>query len=168
MKEIFERRSVRQYLDKEIPKEEIIKLLQAAMRAPSAVNQQAWEFVVVKDREKLNEIITFHPYAKMLKQADCAVIVCGNLKRQRTTPLDFWVQDCSAATQNLLLEAVHLGIGAVWLGLYPMMKRVKRVQDLFGLPEHVVPLNIISLGYPEKMPEPMDTYREDAVHWEEW
>lgn len=168
MKEIFERRSVRKYKDQPVSRGQIEQLLKAAMRAPSAVNQQPWEFMVIQDKAKMREIPGFHPYAKMLNEAACAIVVCGNLEKQVTGPYDYWVQDCSAATENLLLEAVHLGLGAVWLGVYPIPQRVKDVQECLGLPEHIVPLNIISLGWPEKAPEPVDTYRPERVHWEKW
>ena len=165
MKEIFERRSVRQYTEKELSQEVIENLLRAAMRAPSASNHQPWEFVVLRERAQIDRIPEIHPYAQMLKQATCAIVVCGNKQRQ---PTEFWVQDCSAATQNLLLEAVHFGVGAVWLGVYPMEERTKAVQELLGLPEYIVPLNVISLGYPAQIPEPIDTYRPEFVHWEKW
>lgn len=170
MREILGRRSVREYMDQDIPQEEITRLLRAAMRAPSAVNQQPWEFVVLRDRSLMKQIIRFHPYAKMLEQAPCAIVVCGDKQRQpaHVAAYDFWVQDCSAATQNLLLEAVHLGIGAVWLGVYPIEERVKGVQELLGLPEHVVPLSVVSLGYPAQPPQPVDTYQPERVHWEQW
>ncbi len=167
MKVIFERRSVRQYTEKDISEEDVTLLLRAAMRAPSAMNQQPWEFVVLRDRARISRIAGFHPYAQMLRQAPCAIAVCGNTERQRST-YDFWVQDCSAATENLLLEAVHLGIGAVWLGVYPIAERVRQVQEFLCLPEHIIPLNIISLGYPAQPPEPADTYRPEYVHREQW
>ena len=161
---------MRQYTEQDISTEDITQLLRAAMRAPSAVNQQPWECVVLRDRERMREITRFHPYAQMLEQAACAIAVCGNLQRQpgRMADYGFWVQDCSAATQNLLLEAVHLGIGAVWLGVYPIEERVKGIQALLGLPEHILPLSVVALGYPAQQPQPMDTYRPEYVHWERW
>lgn len=168
MREIFERRSIRQYTDKEVTNAEVEKLLRAAMQAPSACNEQTWEFIVVRDKEMLSALAATHPYAKMLPGASCAVLVCGNLERQVTTPHEYWIQDCSAATQNLLLEAVHLGIGAVWIGVHPIMERSEKIRKMLGLPEHVLPLNMIALGYPAKRPAKKDAYKEEYVHWEKW
>ena len=165
MKEIFERRSVRRYTDEQVSEEAVEKLLRAAMRAPSAKNRQAWEFVVVRQRDTLNALSGVQPYAKMLQQAACAVLVCGDTKRGLS---GFWVQDCSAAAQNLLLEAVHLGLGAVWIGLYPMELWAREVQKILGLPEHIMPLNMISVGYPAEHPKPVDTFAPAKVHYEQW
>ena len=165
MKEIFERRSVRKYTDERVSEEAIEKLLRAAMRAPSAMNLQPWEFVVVRQRETLDTLSRVQPYAKMLQQAACAVVICGNTKRGKG---GFWVQDCSAATQNLLLEAVHLGLGAVWLGLYPMEMRAREVQSILNLPEHIMPLNMISIGRPAEQPQPMDSFDTAKVYYERW
>lgn len=167
MDAIFNRRSVRKYLAKPIPEEDVTTLLKAAMRAPSAGNEQPWEFVVLRRRETMEGIMEFHPYARMLREADCAIVICGNMELQKF-PHDYWIQDCSAATQNLLIEAVHLGIGAVWLGIYPIEERYAGMQRLLGLPGHVIPLGAVALGYPSEQPEPMDTYRPERVHLEKW
>ena len=166
MEEIFKRRSVRSYTDKDISQEDLNLLLKAAMHAPSAGNQQPWEFIVVKNRDIMKAITEFHPYSSMLNSAACAVIICANKDYMRLP--EFWVQDCSAATQNLLLEAVHLGIGAVWLGVYPREEPVTGIQKLFELPEQVIPLCVVSLGYPETMPEAKDIWLEERVHMERW
>lgn len=167
MKEIFERRSVRKYLETPISKEHLELLLRAAMRAPSAGNEQPWEFVVMKDRAKMERVLSFHPYAMPLKEANVAIVICGNLKLQKF-PDDYWVQDCSAATMNILLEAEHLGLGGVWLGVYPLAERVKGMQELLGLPEHVIPLGITALGYPTVKAEPADTFKPERIHYESW
>lgn len=167
MKEIFERRSVRKYTNEPVSDEEITQLLKAAMRAPSASNQQAWEFIVIRDKNILLEITKFHPHAQMLDGAACAIVVCGN-KAYTKSDYDFWVQDCSAATQNLLLEAVYLYLGAVWLSCYPNEERVKKLTKLLNLPEDVIPLNIISIGHPAEIPEPIDTFKEDRIHYNKW
>jgi len=166
MKEIMERRSVRSYTGQPIPEESLQCLLRAAMRAPSAGNAQPWAFIVIRDRDTLDAIQRFHPYASPLKTAPCAIVVCGDLSRQIFP--DFWVQDCSAATENLLLEAVHLGLGAVWMGLYPMQERVDDMSQLLGLPETVVPLGVIAVGFPAQIPPPMDTFHPEYVHYERW
>ena len=166
MKEIFERRSIRKFTDEPISQVHLEKLLRAAMRAPSAGNQQPWEFIVVKNKETMKAVQQFHPYARPLDTADCAVVVCGDTRRQRFQ--GYWVQDCSAAIQNLLLEAKFLGLGGVWMGVYPMDERVSACSKLFRLPEEVIPLGIVALGHPAEDPEPMDTYLPERVHPEHW
>src|SRR6056297_2569661 len=135
MEEIFERRSIRKYKDKEVEEEKIQKLLEAAVAAPSAGNEQPWHFIVIKDREKLDHLAEIHPYAKMLKEAPLAIAVCADLNKQRHQ--GFWVQDCSAATQNILLEAVSLDLGAVWIGAYPNQKREKVVSEALEVPNNI-------------------------------
>ena len=166
MKEIFERRSVRKFTDEPLTDAQLEQLLRAAMRAPSAGNEQPWDFIVVKSKETMEKIRAFHIYSTPLDTAACAIVVCGDQKKERFP--GYWVQDCSAATQNLLLEAVHLGLGAVWMGVYPMQDRVADCQKLFHLPEHVLPLGIIAVGHPAEAPAPLDTYKPERVHMETW
>lgn len=162
----LERRSIRKYTSEHINDELIKKLLTAGMYAPSAGNEQPWEYIVVRNKELLVEITKVHPYSSMLKEADAAIIVCGNLKKEKFK--DFWVQDCSASTQNILLAAHTQGLGAVWLGVYPENKRVKGIKKIFNLPKHIIPLSIISLGYPsENKPTPI-RFNEDIIHYDEW
>ena len=167
MKAIFNRRSVRKFKTGEITNEVVKQLLQAAMRAPSALNEQPWEFIVIRNRQTLAHVMKIHPYATMLNEADCMILICGNTELQKS-PYDFWVQDCSAATQNLLLQATHLGLGSVWLGIYPIEERVIGIQKCFGLPKHVIPLCGVALGYPAVEPKGIDTYCKDKVHIETW
>jgi len=166
MNEIFKRRSIRQYLDKEVEKEKVEKLLKAAMAAPSAGNEQPWHFIVIKEREHLNRLAEIHPYASMLKEAPLAVAVCADLNEQKYE--GFWVQDCSAATENILLEAVNLDLGAVWLGVYPAEKRVKDIKEYLELPENVVPLSIISVGYPAGDKPGSGRFKPERVHYGSW
>ena len=167
MKEIMLRRSVRKFKNEPVSDQMLEKLLRAAMRAPSAGNEQPWEFVVIRDREQLDQMLATNRYYGPLQSAPCAIVVCGNKQRQ-VYPADFWPQDCAAATQNLLIEAQHLGLGAVWQAAFPDPKRVGRVSAQLELPEHVLPLNVIAVGYPEEIPEPMDTYQPDRIHYEKW
>lgn len=164
---ILNRRSVRKYRPGSIPPQDITKLLRAAMRAPSAGNEQPWEFVVLQEKNHLEEIANFHPYGKMLREAACAIAVCGDIRRKKY-PLDYWVQDCAAATQNMLLEAVYLGLGAVWLGVWPDEERAAGLQKMLELPAQVLPFSIVSLGYPAAEPQPVDTYLPQRIHRERW
>ena len=163
---ILSRRSIREYTAQTVSEEEIRQLLGAAMAAPSAGNQQPWHFVVIDDRGILDEIPRFHPYSQMLKEAPLAVLVCGDLKLESHP--GYWVQDCSAATENLLLAAQELGLGACWLGIHPREERVSGMRRLVNLPEHVCPLSLIALGRPAKKKPPADRFNASRIHRNRW
>jgi nitroreductase len=163
------RRSVRKYEKSEINDEIVEKLLSAAMSAPSAVNQQPWEFIVIKDREMLDAIPTFSKFARMAAHAPLGILVCGDT-RNLISP-GFWVQDCSAATQNLLIAAHALGLGAVWTGVYPMDPvdgRVTGFTKHCQLPEGVVPLAFVVLGYPAETPPKQNRFDPRRIHANVW
>lgn len=163
---VLSRRSIRRYTGDPVGEETVERLLRAAMAAPSAGNQQPWQFVVLRDRETLHAITGFHPYARMLSSAPVAVLVCGDPTACKWPQM--WEQDCSAATENLLIEAEHLGLGAVWLGVHPLQERVEGVRALLGIPESVVPFAIVPFGWPAEHKEPSDRYDIDRVHVERW
>ena len=163
---IFSRRSIRKYSAETVPEELVTDLLRAAMAAPSAGNEQAWQFVVIRDRALLDAIPKFHPYAAMLKYASVAILVCGDLSREKFR--GFWVQDCSAATQNILLAATARGLGAVWTALHPMADREDGMRMLLGLPEHIVPLALVPVGYPGEHPGRADRFDQSRIHHERW
>jgi nitroreductase len=160
------RRSIRKFKDGGISEETIRLLLEAAMNAPSAGNEQPWQFVVIDDRKILDEIPGIHPHTAMLKQAPMAILVCGDLSLEKYK--GFWVQDCSAAVQNLLLAAHALGLGAVWTGFHPMEDRVQGMRRLLGLPEHVIPLALVPLGHPDQPSGRQERFREDRIHRNGW
>jgi nitroreductase len=161
---IFARRSIRKYTSEPVSEADVRTLLEAAMAAPSASNRKPWHFVVVTERQTLDALAEAHPHGKMLFQATLCIAVCGDL----TTFERFWVQDCSAATENLLLAATALGLGAVWLGVYPKEDRVAAVRQVLGMPETITPLNLISIGHPAEEKEPRTQYDEARVHRERW
>jgi len=166
LESIYIRRSIRKYTDQPVPEELVTGLLRAAMAAPSAGNEQAWQFIVIRDRALLDAIPKFHPYSAMLKYASVAVLVCGDLTREKFKGC--WVQDCSAATQNLLLAAAAKGLGAVWTGVYPLEDRVAGMRKLLGLPEHVIPLSLVPIGYPAEQPGRADRFDPGRVHKDRW
>jgi nitroreductase len=166
MNEIFDRRSVREYKDIPVSDDLVENIIKAGMAAPSAGNEMPWHFIIINDRQKLVKITEIHPYSEMLKTCAVAILVCGDLSLERHK--GFWVQDCAAATQNMLLEAVHLELGAVWLGVYPVEKIVKALQSLFGLPENVVPLSIVSLGYPLEKPRRVNRIDNSRIRHNDW
>jgi nitroreductase len=167
MKEIFSRRSIRKYENRPVEDDQLQKLLRAAMYAPSAGNEQPWHFVVIKDRKKLDEITTFHPYSQMLKEAPLAIIPCADTSIAKYDG-SFWIQDISASIQNILLQAEALGLGTCWCGVYPVEKLVKEVSYLVNLPEHIIPVAIIAVGYPLEKREVSDRFKPDRVHYENW
>jgi len=159
---IHTRRSIRRYEDRPVPEELVEEVLRAAMMAPSAVNKQPWHFVVIDDRKLLGEIPKINPNAAMAAGAPLAILVCGDLKLEH--PSGYWVVDCAAAVENLLLAAHALGLGAVWTGVYPRQQRIDGLKKLFGLPEHVMPHTLVVLGYPAERPPSQDRYRPERVH----
>lgn len=163
---ILTRRSIRRYRPSPVPEPVIEELLRAAMHAPSARNEQPWHFIVVDDRELLDQIRNSHPYASMLSEAPLAIIVCGDNSLELSP--GYWPVDCAAATQNLLLAAHARGLGSVWLGVYPRTERMEKIRDLFHLPQEVQPFAVIALGEPaENKPTP-DRYKPERVKRNGW
>lgn len=161
---LLKRRSVRKFTDQAVPQEYIDELLHAAMSGPSACNKRPWAFYVVTNEAALEGLRRATHFSKM--QAKLAFVVCGDLKRalpQQLAP--YWIQDCSAATENILLRAADLGLGAVWCGVHPQERGEKNVAEVLNLPEEQVPLNIIYLGWPDEEPEARDQYEAECVHY---
>ncbi|MEG1162329.1 nitroreductase family protein [Bacteroides sp.] len=157
---IFARKSVRTYLDKGVEKEKIDWMLRAGMAAPTGRDLRPWEFVVISDRATLDSMATALPYAKMLKQARQAIVVCGDSTRS-----SYWYLDCSAATQNILLAAESLGLGAVWTAAYPYEDRMEVVRRFTNMPENVLPLCVIPFGYPATNEKPKQKFDEKKIHY---
>lgn len=162
---ILTRRSIRKYTKQPVSDEVVKELLNAAMYTPSAYNRQPWCFVVISDSKILNEIPRYHPYAQMLKEAPVAIMVCLDSDLQMG---NYGVQDCSAVTQTILLAAHAKGLGAVWLGLHLTKSKITAIKNILNLPERIIPVTLISIGYPaEQHPQP-DRYRADRVHYNQW
>ena len=163
---IFTRRSVRKYANKPVSDETVKLLLQAAMAAPSARNEQSWEFIVIRDKKILAQIPSFHPFAKHVPDAPVAIIVCGNTKLEAKPGL--WVADSSNAAMNILLAAHSLGLGGVWTTFYPYEDRTAGIRKLLQLPDHIMPLNVIPIGYPVEKTFYQDRFKQEKVHYEKW
>lgn len=163
---IESRRSIRDFQDKEIPDEMLHEVIKAAMLAPSAGNQQPWHFIIVRDRLKMKAVPSFHPYAKMVPKAPAAILICGNPEGIKWPT--FWPQDCSAATQNLLLAARAIGLGTVWAGIYPEQERIEGARKLFGIPESVIPFAIVPIGWPDTEFKAMKRFQPDRIHHDNW
>jgi len=170
LKFINTRRSVRKFLDKSVEKEKILKILEAGMNAPSAGNEQPWHFVVVTDREKLLALKEKHPYAAMLAEAAAAIAVVAdtNLLKYPGPGQEMWIQDLSAATENILLAIHTLGLGGVWLAVHPYEDREKEIAGILNIPAGYRILNLIALGYPNQTPDTTSRFQESRIHWEQW
>ena len=167
MREIYLRRSVRKYKKDQISEEIIKKLLNAAMCAPSALNEQPWEFIVVDDETLLDKISQFSNHSSFVKTAPLAVVVLANLDKVKST---LYHQDLAACTQNLMLEAVTHNLGTCWLGTYPKEDRMSYVKNLFNLPDNIEPFSIIVVGYPEDPTslKEVNRYNENVIHKNRW
>jgi len=163
---IFKRRSIRKFTNQKIKDEDIKTLLRAAMMAPTARNAQEWEFLVIRDKKTFDRIMAVHPHAGMLDSADTAIVVCGNLQKEYYP--GYWVGDCGAATQNILLAATELGIASVWLGVQAAKDRRDGVKKVLNLPDGIEPFCIIALGYPAETRDQADRYDKAKVHYENW
>ena len=163
---IFERRSIRKYKSEKIEEEKIIAIIRAAMYAPSAVNKQPWHFIVVDDHSLMKEIMKIHPNSRMLETASHAVLVCGDEKLQHDN--GYWIADCGAATENLLLAAKSLDLGSCWIGVYPRENRMYTFQKLFQLPSHIVPFALISLGYPDENKDIPERFKPERIYHNFW
>jgi nitroreductase len=168
LKDLFSRRSIRVYRQQDVSDDLVRDLLEAAMAAPSAVAKDPWSFVVVRNRDMLSKIAEGLPNGKMLRDAALGIVVCGDLQRAHDRQLSYLLQDCSAAIENLLLAASALGLGACWLGVHPREERVKHIRALLSIPDPVIPIATIAIGWPAESPSPRTRYREDAVHRETW
>ncbi len=164
MNSIFERTSVRSYKAQRLKKEEVQQILQAAFCAPSARNAQPWYFIVIQDKGKLEKLSHFSPYASFLKEAAMGMIVCGDLSKNAS--IDYCQQDCAAATQNMLIEAKKLGIGTCWLGGYPNEDRVSYLREQMQIKEPLIPLWMISFGYPKEEPAIKDKWDDSKIRFE--
>lgn len=164
---IFKRRSIRKYIEKEVENEKLVLLLKAAMAAPTAANRQPWEFIVVNNREKLNELRSTLREGQY--NAPVAIVVCGNMNLAFSNKdKEIWTQDCSAAIENMLIAAVELGLGSVWIGLYPTLSKCKPVCKVLNIPDHVIPMSVVYFGYPDEVKEPRTQYNEKRIYWQEY
>lgn len=166
MEAILTRRSARKYTKEPISDDKIQELIIAAVSAPSAGNEQPWHFIIIDDRKILDKIPDFHPHAKMLKDAQKAILVCGDLTLE--TYKGYWMIDCSAATENILIAARAIGLGACWLGVYPREERMNTLKNMLGLPPNIIPFSLISLGYPAEKQTKVNRYSTSRVHHNKW
>jgi nitroreductase len=160
---IFSRRSIRAYTGEPLSEAEITTLLEAGMAAPSASNRKPWHFVVVRDRQTLQALADAHPYGKMIAGAGVGIAVCGD-----PAISDWWVQDCTAATENILIAVTGLGLGGVWLGCHGQPAREQAVRDVLGIPSRIGVLSLLSIGRPAEEKRARTQYDPARVHAEKW
>lgn len=165
LKALLTRRSVRKFTPDPVPEEYVHQLLEAAMSAPSARNMRPWHFVLLSEREHLDQLADILPFGKMLYHAPLAIAVCGDRRVQK---LGYWIQDCAAATENLLIAAHALGLGAVWLGVTPRRDRVRHISEFLQLPKGIEPLCVVALGFPAEVKEAPERFDPTRVHYEKW
>ncbi|MCG8689094.1 MAG: nitroreductase family protein [Desulfobacterales bacterium] len=163
---IHTRRSIRKYQDKEISEPVVKDILAAAMMAPSAGDARTWQFVIVTDQDKKDQVKTVHPYVGMITKAPMGILICGDLSKEKFEGL--WPQDCSAAMQNLLLAAHGKGLGAVWTGIYPLEDRIAKFKSIFELPDHVIPFGLAVMGWPAQKVPSKERYTKECVHYNKW
>ena len=164
---IRSRRSVRRYENRPIPPELVQQLLAAAMQAPSARNEQPWQFIVLDDPQRLTAVAGGLPNAAMAEQAPLAILVCGDETLEKAA-VGYWILDCSAAIQNILLAAHASGLGAVWTGVYPRQPRMEFLRRTLGLPDHIMPHSLVVVGYPAEVSPAESRYQADRVHQNGW
>ena len=169
IKAIKDRRSVRKYKETPVAREKIEALLEAAMLAPSACNSRPWRFVVITNREVLDKLSEHHKFAKMLRKAPVAIVICALADEQAQNAIaeGFWPQDCGAATQNILLQAQEMGLASCWCGVYPKEHLVPVVREILDLPEDEIPFNIIVIGEGDEEPAARGFYEAEKVRWME-
>lgn len=168
LKAIFARRSIRSYEDKCISEETVKDILEAAMAAPSAVGKDPWDFITVTKRETLKKITEELPNGQMLADAPLGIVVCGNINKAHGNELSYMLQDCSAAIENILIACSMLELGACWLGVHPRENRIEHIKKLFNLPENIIPVSAIAIGYPMEEKNSRTRYNKDSVHIEKW
>ena len=161
MNEIFKRVSVRKFLDREVEEDKINTILRAAMQSPSAKNQQAWEFFVVRDKDKLLELSQATDYAMCVKNAPMAIVICY---REDGSAPEFVQIDCAIAAENIMLQAVSRGLGSVMIGVCPVEKNMNNVSNILNL-DGLKPFTIIPIGYPEIEREQTDRFDPEKVHY---
>jgi nitroreductase len=166
LKAIMTRRSIRRFTGEVITDEQLDTLLRAGFQAPSAHNFQPWNFVVLRDKNLLQKISQFHKYAKMLPDAGCAIVVCGDEEKQPAK--GFLVEDCSAAIQNILLASHGIGLGAVWCGLYDSSDLVSSMSEVLELPDNIIPIGMVVVGNRDEEKELSNNYDSNKIHYDKW
>lgn len=165
---IHSRKSVRNYTDQAVSKEDLMTIVKAGMAAPTGFNAQPWQFIIIEDRNTMLELRKELIYARGLDGSKAAIVVCGDMSKVREEAPEFWITDTSAATQNMLLAIEAMGLGGVWSTLFPGEDRMNHARKVLNLPDHIMPMCVIPLGYPAGIEQPKEKFDANNVHWENW
>jgi len=165
---IFNRKSVRNFTGEDVPDDKLQILLRAGMSAPSAVNMQPWEFILIKDKGTLQAMADNLPYAAMMQKAGACIVVCAIPELAHRKLKEYAIIDCTCASQNILIAVEALGLGAVWTAVYPNIDRIEFVRKLLGIPRSIIPLNAIAIGIPTGEDQPKDKFKPEKIHYERW
>lgn len=169
---IMSRTSIREFTGEAISDADMETLLRAGMAAPSCCNIQPWHFVVVKDQSIRQQMADSIGPAQPAAKAPAVIVVCGDMRIMHESPvkdnIDYWVCDACAATENILVAANGIGLGGVWMGVWPMQNRIRKIQSILNLPEDILPLNMIAIGHPGEQPQPKDKWKPERIHQDKW
>lgn len=168
LRPILGRRSIRKYQNKPVEEHMLKNILSAAMAAPSAVAKDPWRFIVVTEKKQLKKLAEGLPYGPFLSSAGAGIVVLGDITQANKQEESYMLQDCSAAIENALLAAYNLGLGGCWLGVHPRQERIAYVRTMFSLPETIIPISVLSIGYPAEEKPQRTRYNEEYIHWENW
>ena len=160
MKEIYQRRSIRSYTDREINDGDLIEIVKAGMNAPSAMNKKLWEFIVIKDKEIMANLSNLAPTAFMLNKCNKAIVVIGKKESK------YLEQDLSAATQNILLMSTSLNIASCWIGVYPELEKESYAKKVLNIPDEYMVLSVITLGYTDKEKDANNNFNKEKIHYD--
>ena len=163
---IRQRRSIRKYKSQPVEDEKLALLVEAALRSPSSMGNNPWEFIIVTDQDKKDQIKDVHPYVGMIQNAPLGILICGDISKEKFQ--GFWPQDCAAAMQNLLLAAHASGLGAVWTGIYPIEDRALKFKRIFNLPDHIIPFGLAVMGWPAQKIKSEERFTEELVRYNVW
>ena len=165
---IHSRKSVRSFTDQQVSDEDLRTILKAGMAAPTGFDARPWQFIVIKDKNTMKELRKELKYARGLDGSTAAIVVCGDMSKVREEAPEFWITDTSAATENMLLAIEGMGLGAVWCTLYPGEDRMAHARKVLNLPEHIMPMCVIPMGYPVGVEQAKDKFDTNNIHWEKW
>ena len=163
---VLVRRSIRAFTNEKLTREELMALVEAGMAAACARGRTSWHFTIIQDRDTLDRIPDVHPFSMMMRSANAAILICADRKSEPNE--GYWVQNCSAATENVLIEAARRDIGSVWLGVYPMKKRIDGVRKLMNVPDDLIPFSLVALGKPDEIKPPHSGVDKDRLKWGPW
>lgn len=165
---IHNRKSVRRFTEKKVSKEDLQTIMKAGMAAPSGHDKRPWVFIAITDRSIMEELHKELPWASGLKESTAAIVVCGDIDKVDSRNPEFWITDTSAATQNMLLTIESMGLGGVWCTLFPGEDRMQYARDVLNLPQNMMPMCVIPIGYPQGIEKAKDKYDASLIHWEKW